>query len=205
MAVDARTKAAWTKCPFCSQSNSAIKSIIRDRSRWNELPVEYACAWKRICQVAWGGQIMRYEKAIWSDLCSHRSEVNNQPSYSWDEPAYWTEGYCKTYGETAPSPQEQMTAWLAEALEPGKWRAGFRLQNLIITQVVKDTPAHTAGLMPGDRVVLICDQHVEDDGDVYGLQAAVKRGDPMPVVVERNGDRVVLEINRPSKRTRRIG
>lgn len=204
MAVDPKVETAWLSCPFCSQTDFAIGSMIRDEREWRELPLQHACAWKRICQVAWRQQIPQYEGALWSRLCSYRSEVNNQLSYQWDEPAWWSEGWCRVYRDVNTTDEVWAArAAAAEAQEPGGWRAGFRVDALQVTGLEKDTPGETAGLRVGDVVVRVCGRDVEADDDVYALQAEVERGGSLPLEVLRGSTRVDLVIYRPTCKPRR--
>src|SRR2546423_10339086 len=94
MPITEEMKTAWKSCESCSRSNSQIAEIIRDPERWKELPLQFNCAWARICQVGFA----RFGKSpIWSALCHRRAEINNMPSYQWEFPGSWTERACEIY------------------------------------------------------------------------------------------------------------
>jgi len=89
--VDFTIRAAWSECTFCSKSKFEIAEIIRDEDRWGELPVQYKCAWKKICQVGFP----RFgRKQIWKDLCGYRADTNNSPSPLPYEQSDWLETEC---------------------------------------------------------------------------------------------------------------
>jgi hypothetical protein len=93
MADSEKEKAAWKICDFCSKSTYEIVAMIREKEEWENLPLHYKCAWKRICQVGFG----RFgRKILWNELCEYRAKVNNQPSYNYS-PSYWAEGRCEYY------------------------------------------------------------------------------------------------------------
>lgn len=96
MAIDEKMERAWKICEFCSKSDMEIKIILKDRKRWNELPIGHLCGWKRISQVAFRTGFARWS-GMWRDLCSYRSEVCNMPSNDWNMPSDWVEGYCEAY------------------------------------------------------------------------------------------------------------
>jgi hypothetical protein len=93
MAINETMQKAWKECTFYKQSDMTILALLRDESKWDSLPLEHACGWKRISQV--GFPRLGRDK-IWRDLCRHRGEANNSPSYDWT-PSVWMEGYCEVY------------------------------------------------------------------------------------------------------------
>ena len=93
MAIDNRMLKAWEKCEFCNLSNYQIKAILNDEDRWDELPLRYSCAWKRICQVGMKTGFMR-RSGKWGELCSYRAEVCNRPSGQPYQPSGWDESRC---------------------------------------------------------------------------------------------------------------
>jgi hypothetical protein len=93
MPITEEMKTAWKTCNFCSKPTNEIAEIIRNPSRWKELPLGYKCAWRRISQVGFG----RFGKLpLWSNLCQERAYCNNSPSYNW-APSDWLETWCDTY------------------------------------------------------------------------------------------------------------
>ncbi|MBN2430344.1 MAG: PDZ domain-containing protein [Acidobacteria bacterium] len=72
---------------------------------------------------------------------------------------------------------------------------------VLITSVIKDSPAEKAGLRAGDVIVRIDDTAVENSGD---LMAALQENDPSAVLkvrVVRKGERLEFEIS-PQKQER---
>lgn len=87
---------AWDDCSFCSKGSMEIARMIVDPERWNEIPVQYKCAWDRVCQVGFG----RFgRKKIWQELCRYRSEINNAPSPDPYKQSEWLESTCSSYRE----------------------------------------------------------------------------------------------------------
>ena len=87
---------AWKKCEFCRQDATTIAGILC-KGPWGKLPLEYKCAWARICQVGFG-RIARKDPALWKELCRTRSEVNHQPR-AITRSRRWTERWCPSYDE----------------------------------------------------------------------------------------------------------
>jgi len=63
-----------------------------------------------------------------------------------------------------------------------------------LARVYAGTPASDAGLRPGDVVVEFNRQPVGSFGDLSDLVRKLKPGDQSPIVVERDGERVELQI-----------
>lgn len=85
---------AWDSCQFCSMQRIEIAKIIADSERWKEIPIQYKCAWDRVCQVGFG----RFrKKKIWKDLCKYRGEQNNLPSSEPYQESEWLETECECY------------------------------------------------------------------------------------------------------------
>lgn len=51
------SEVAWSECIFCSKSRFEIARMIVDPKMWNEIPIQYKCAWDRICQVGFGALV----------------------------------------------------------------------------------------------------------------------------------------------------
>ena len=99
--VDQKVEKAWAECTFCSQPDKTILAILEDPEKWNkELPLNLACAWKRISQVAFRNRLQ--VDGDWKGLCRARSAACNEPSYGSWKASIWNDGYCKTYVEMNP-------------------------------------------------------------------------------------------------------
>lgn len=48
--IDSTIRTAWSECAFCSKSKFEVAEIISDEDRWEELPVQYKCAWKKFAK-----------------------------------------------------------------------------------------------------------------------------------------------------------
>ena len=201
MAISATEKRAWEKCPFCSQSDNAIAGIIRDESRWDEIPFGCACGWKRVCQVAFRKQILRYEKSTWSDLCSARSDANNSPSLTAWEPSEWLEGYCKHYSDAAEDEDEGEDEvggeGSAEDNSPA-WIAGFIAGGIYVGEVQEGTPAELAELLPGDVIIEANGTRVQLLQTFQEVRDAVEPGEWLDLRVIRNGEERDVRMRRPT-------
>lgn len=85
---------AWAQCDFCKQSDMTILALLKDKDKWDKLPLHFGCAYTRMCQV--GFPRLGRDK-IWKEFTKHRADTLNSPSYSWDFPSDWDEGDCEIY------------------------------------------------------------------------------------------------------------
>ena len=93
MPATEKEKEAWEKCDFCSKSTYEIAEMIRDVNQWDKLPLDYKCAWTRICQVGFG----RFGRTgLWQDLCYYRANINNVALEN-SSPRFWKEYWCGNY------------------------------------------------------------------------------------------------------------
>lgn len=65
---------------------------------------------------------------------------------------------------------------------------------VLITVVSENTPAATAGLKPGDRIIRINDREVTSLEDLQGALEDAEPGDKATVVVMRDGEEVRVEV-----------
>ncbi len=65
---------------------------------------------------------------------------------------------------------------------------------LAVDQVMDDTPAATADLRAGDRIVTVNGETVNDLADLRWILGALKRGDTATVTVERDGERQTVTV-----------
>jgi len=146
-------------------------------------------------------RLQRKEKSLWSELCSTRGNVNNSPSYDW-QPAEWLEGLCQHYYEANVPPS------LRRKADNATWQPGFnavvvggQITGVVQVQSVQpDTPAHTAGLAAGDVIVEANDIPIILPARLDRLLDTVPPGETLTLVVDRAGEKLTLEVNRPSRR-----
>ena len=86
MAIDQLRRTAWSICSFCSRTDDELISILRDSNRWKELPLSYACAWRRTAQLR--THLRGPYKGMWAGLCARRAQTCNRPSCDWT-PSEW--------------------------------------------------------------------------------------------------------------------
>jgi regulator of sigma E protease len=77
---------------------------------------------------------------------------------------------------------------------------GAQTQPPVVGGVEPGSPAEAAGLEPGDRVLSMRGQPIEEFGDILNI-VILSAGETMPVVVERGGEQVTLTAT--PKRTER--
>ena len=83
----------------------------------------------------------------------------------------------------------------------GGRRRGVVLDENTVSEVVDDSPAATAGLKAGDKIIKIDDSDVTDR---RSLMRALFAGEPKKkVVFERDGKRMEVTMEWPSQRPRR--
>ena len=70
-----------------------------------------------------------------------------------------------------------------------------RPNRLVVRDVLKDSPATSAGLQPGDRVLAMDNQRIYSTRDLMSIASAGSEGETVPLVVER-GD-AVFEVYVP--------
>lgn len=87
-----------------------------------------------------------------------------------------------------------MNIVLAAVLFLIAYKLGVREVTPILGDVGPNSPAHQAGLQPGDRVVRAGDQDVATFNDLFVTVAMARAGEPMNVVVERAGEPSPLTI-----------
>ncbi len=104
-----------------------------------------------------------------------------------------------------PSLQALEEEWKAYVLELGRPDPdapflGVRLdpkrieEGIVVSEVVKDSPAEKAGIQSGDRVTKVGGQAVEDWNAFASSLKAKKPGDKLALVVKRDGKPVTLSI-----------
>jgi hypothetical protein len=71
-------------------------------------------------------------------------------------------------------------------------RDGSRL--LLVETVAKGGPAEQGGLLPGDRLALLNKRWTDTRADLLDALEAIRPGQKVPVVVERSGKAVMLEL-----------
>jgi serine protease Do len=76
------------------------------------------------------------------------------------------------------------------------------LQQLEVPQGVKvtgieDGPAARAGIRPGDVIVTLANQPVNDPGRFHELAQSLESGKSVPVLVSRNGNPRFLALRKP--------
>jgi regulator of sigma E protease len=85
----------------------------------------------------------------------------------------------------------------------GSYRLGFELRGTnqevtaIVNDVLADSPARAAGVQAGDKILQINGKNVNGDTIRRTIQAS--EGQPLVLVVERNGSEVRLRAVRPEK------
>jgi S1-C subfamily serine protease len=73
------------------------------------------------------------------------------------------------------------------------------VQGVMLSGVSKDGPADKAGVKSRDVIVELAGKKIENIYDYTQAIEALKIGEPVKMVVERNGERVTLEV-RPLSR-----
>jgi predicted metalloprotease with PDZ domain len=96
---------------------------------------------------------------------------------------------------TSPDTSARAAAWLG---------AGTRLEEerLVVSQVLRGTPAYQAGLSAGDELIAL-DSACVSTGGLDSLLAQHKAGDRVSLVVSRRGDQRTLDITLAAARGRR--
>ena len=83
---------------------------------------------------------------------------------------------------------------LAIAIFAGMYSiAGVPVLEPVVHQVVPDSPAAKAGIRPGDRIVSIDGEKVESFLHISNI-VALRAGEEVTIVVERNGARIPLKV-----------
>ncbi len=93
---------------------------------------------------------------------------------------------------------QEMTPALAESFGIEKARG------LIIAGIFRDSPAHQAGLQPGDILLSIDDKPIQSGRSAMGQIAATKPGTILLMALSRNGEPLTLEVtigDRPPTQT----
>jgi hypothetical protein len=67
-------------------------------------------------------------------------------------------------------------------------------KGVLISEVVKDSPAEKAGLKAGDVIVKIGDKAVEGDGEVRGAIRSHKSGEAVDFIVNRDGKETAVKV-----------
>jgi serine protease Do len=75
---------------------------------------------------------------------------------------------------------------------------------VLITEVVKDTPAAKAGLKAGDVLVQMGEKPVKDSEDIHEILAGLKKGDSIAITVIRHGKREALKAEPDFSRRERV-
>lgn len=76
--------------------------------------------------------------------------------------------------------------------------AGLKEQRgALVTQVELNAPAKIAGVLPGDIILSVGGQRIERAADFYGQAATLMIGDTVDVVVQRQGERLNLQMAIP--------
>jgi serine protease Do len=65
----------------------------------------------------------------------------------------------------------------------------------LVAQVVEDSPAEAAGILPGDIIVEFDDREIDLSGDLPHLVGRVRAGTEVDLVVVREGERITLPVN----------
>lgn len=84
--------------------------------------------------------------------------------------------------------------WLGVEASPLKQQAAIQLDldppsGLVITNIYRDSPAHLAGLLPGDVITRINDYWVVDTEHSMNLIASLSPGDSVKLEILRNGEK----------------
>ena len=66
--------------------------------------------------------------------------------------------------------------------------------SLTIQSVLPDSPAAKAGLDDGDRILRLDGQEIKSQDDLKSVMASHRPGDTVPLVVEREGEQLDLEL-----------
>jgi regulator of sigma E protease len=109
--------------------------------------------------------------------------------------AYWRAATWKRVAAIAAGPGANIL--FALVLFTGLFMTSAGKATTTVAEVRPDSPAATAGLAPGDRVVAI-DGVATEPGNVSELVGA-SNGQPIVVVVERDGQRVTLPATAPER------
>ncbi len=109
--------------------------------------------------------------------------------------AYWRAATWKRVAAIAAGPAANIL--LAFVLFTVLFMTSAGRATTTVDSIRSDSPAASAGLLPGDRIVSIDGAPVEA-GDVANAIGA-SEGAPIVVVVERGGDRVTLPATRPDE------
>jgi S1-C subfamily serine protease len=72
-------------------------------------------------------------------------------------------------------------------------------EGVIITGVLQNGPAAQAGIKPGDVITQVAARPVKNVSELLGAVAALKPGEPAPVIVERREGQTTLTVT-PGKR-----
>lgn len=85
-----------------------------------------------------------------------------------------------------------------EDLEGDGVRMGIMMKSdegsIFVEKVLEGSPAETAGIAAGDRIVNLDGLQVEDMGDVLLVVKSKKRGEELTAVVERGGSPLTLQV-----------
>lgn len=77
-------------------------------------------------------------------------------------------------------------------------------EGVLVSGVVKETPAARAGFKSGDVIVQMADQAVRKSGDIHEALAALKKGDTIAITIVRSGKREILKAEPDFGRRERI-
>jgi membrane-associated protease RseP (regulator of RpoE activity) len=64
----------------------------------------------------------------------------------------------------------------------------------LVSEVVKDSPADKAGVKPGDVIVKVGDEKIEDESDVRDAVRKHKIGDEVDLLLKRDGQDVTIKV-----------
>ncbi len=75
-------------------------------------------------------------------------------------------------------------------------------KGVLVTSVVKDSPAEKGGLQAGDVIVKIGDARIADSGDLIEALADIDRGAPVSIDVVRRGKPLTITVTLEKKESR---
>lgn len=67
-------------------------------------------------------------------------------------------------------------------------------ESVVVTQVYKEGPARSAGIRPGDVIEAVGDRSVDTPFEFHVAVLRFDRGDPVPLVLSRDGDRLKTQV-----------
>jgi hypothetical protein len=208
MAKDPINELAWESCKFCAQDDKEIMALIKDRT-WAQLPLQYSCAWSRICTATARARLNVRDTRLWSDLCTARSDVNNELGSEWSQ-ANWREKKCSAYekaqearttGNKGALPGGAAKGGPAMAARPvgASWFGSFNSDGVPVTAVARGTLVYLSDVRSHDIIVSVGGKAVNSRAEFDQLMASVPVGQLIRLVLQRDGKMLHVNVRRPAR------